>query len=147
MRTFWTGNLVVGRRRLRSQLLQVRLLAFGCVVGLAITAAVNAVPASASWSQTLDGVEFGWVNTYGRQTEYAWARASDATLAQLGASRAASLACRAITEDVAILALACEHEVKRYVNSWIDSESLWTQHGHWIEFYPYKSPHLWYSSY
>jgi hypothetical protein len=146
MRTFWTARLVQ-RRRLRSPLLRVRLLALGCIVGLALTAGVNAAPASASWSNTLEGVEFGWVNTYGRQAEYAWARASDATLAHLGASRATVLACRAVTEDVPLLTLACEHLVKPWVSSWINSEPRWTHHGHWVEFYPHKSPHLWYSSY
>jgi hypothetical protein len=112
-----------------------------------VTAGVTAAPASASWQASIERVEFGWTNTYGRQTEYAWAQASDATLAQLGTNRVASLACRAVAEDVPFFTLLCEHLIKPSISSWINSEPRWIHHGHWVRFYPYESPHLWYGSY
>jgi hypothetical protein len=117
-------------------------LAFVCLM-----VSVSAAPASANWSATLDGVEFGWVNSYGRPTEFAWAQASDAVLAQLGTSRATSLACRAATEDVPFLTLTCEYFVRPWVNYWINSEPRFIYHGHWVRFYPYESPRIRYGSY
>jgi hypothetical protein len=110
-------------------------------------AGAAATPASAnSWGARVDGVEFGWVDSYGRQTEFAWAQASDATLAQLGASRVTSLACRAITDDAPFFAFTCQQLVKPWVNYWIGSEQGWVNHGHWVRFYPHASTRFWHGS-
>jgi hypothetical protein len=113
---------------------------------LAVVAALLApTPASASWRANVEGVEFGWTNTFGTQTEYAWARASDATLARLGASTATTLACRAVTYDVPRFAFLCGHLVRPWVSWWINSEG-WSNRSHWVAFYPHVPPYLWHGS-
>lgn len=112
-----------------------------------IASVLIAAPASASWRANVEGVEFGWVDNHGTQTEYAWGRASDATLARLGASAVTSLACRAVTVDVPRFAPFCRRLVKPWVSWWINSEPGWSNHGHWVAFYPHVPPYLWHGSF
>lgn len=148
-RTMGEGSRRSVRRGWRRHLSRrVRLVFLGLTLaGAGATAGVTATTASANWSARLENVEFGWVNSYGRPTEFAWAQASDAALAQLGATRATSLACRAVTEDVPFFRFGCEYVVRRWVGYWISSEPRYIYHGHWVRFYPYESPHLQYGSY
>jgi hypothetical protein len=103
----------------------------------AIAVALAAAPAAASWRASAGGVEYGWTDSYWRQNDYAWARASDAALARLGASVATSLACRAATEDVPRLTYLCGRLVKPWISWWIGTEAAWLNHGHWVAFYPF----------
>jgi hypothetical protein len=113
------------------------VLAIGCT---AVLAGMTAAPAVA-WEETVSGVRFGWNEEYGRQAEYAFAEASDATLANLGAGEITRLACKALTDDIPV-AFLCKELVKPFVNGWIDSEFADDNHGHWVEFYPHEHNHV-----
>jgi hypothetical protein len=109
------------------------------VAVLGVISSVTAAPASAaSWN--IDGVEFGWVDNEGGQTEYAWAEASDATLEKIGVSTATSLACRAVTRELPrTFTHICKSLVELLVARWIAKEQLWPSNGgHWVRFYPHE---------
>ena len=101
---------------------------------------MTAAPAVA-WEKTVEGVRFGWNEEHGLQAEYAFAEASDAALANLGAGKVTSLACKALADDVPV-AFLCKELVKPFVSGWIDSEFGDYNHGHWVEFYPHEHPHV-----
>jgi hypothetical protein len=114
-----------------------------------IAAATLAAPASAQpWSRSIDGVDFGWEDSGGTHYEYAWAAATDETIAELGARSVTSIACRALTRDARQFTKLCEQLVRPAVDYVIATEWASTANtGHWIKFYPHVSPYVFHGSY
>ena len=123
----------------------MRVAAVACATLLAgIYAGGTAAPASASWTQVHAGVGYGWVSTPGLQP-YAWVKGSDAALWQLGATESANLGCAAVTDDT--LAWGCKWVARWLIKWWIANDPNWQGDGHWVVYYPYESPHVWYGAY
>lgn len=98
---------------------------------------VTAAPAEA-WEETIGGIRFGWYDLEGRQTEYAFAEANDETLENLGSSRVAGFACKAILEEDPVLAWGCKAGAKYVVSRWIGKERASAYHGHWVRYYVHQ---------
>lgn len=138
------------RRTWRPRPLPARLAALVLILALAAAAAgITAAPAAASWWNEDDGVEYGWMSG-GRETEYAWAQASDAALAELSVGAATTLACRAVADEAPFpgAVFLCKHLIKPVITRWISSEgSPSPYYGLWGRFYPHYPPHWVHGSY
>jgi hypothetical protein len=122
-----------------SRLLSLRASLVAIALTVAVVGVIGSVAVGPASAESIGGVEFGWVDSHGTQTEYAWARASDATLAEIGVSTATSLACRAVTEDLPHFTRLCKSLVEPFVVGLISRERLWPHNGgHWVRFYPHE---------
>ncbi|HTA34548.1 MAG TPA: hypothetical protein VK721_14105 [Solirubrobacteraceae bacterium] len=140
------GHGIAIKRRQHWQIagaLRARLVLIGCMAILTGAAATTgAAPAAASVQGNIEGIEFGFENRNGPETEYLWAAASNATLEELGAKRVTGVACRAVTDDVPPLTLLCKELVAPLVRSWINTGHGRADHGHWVAYYPHLKPHF-----
>jgi hypothetical protein len=101
---------------------------------------------SYSWQRTFDGVEYGWRANYWRVNEFAWAQASYATLDRVGGGEAAKLGCNALFANP-LMARGCDSAAKALISWLIRGYPQYLYHGVWIEYYPWRSKHLYWGRY